>query len=288
MLRSTNWLLVLGILLCMSALVGGAWALGWIPTYVEYCEQNPHTYYKECATYNIALITVWQIGKFLDAIAAPLTGLATVAIGYFTYTLKTSTDRLWDAGEKARILSEDTAERQLRAYVFLDTINLPERIDPLTKKMTRYIQVAWKNTGGTRTRHFTSRVSHKFWELNQQPLETFDFSDESDAATFYGLIGPAQSVNPPPIQISNYCLVAASDEEQAFLIWGWAEYQDVFRPTIHRTEFAFRVLVEGNPLSRAYLIRFEPTQRHNAADDDCMKQPQTTESRADLSGNSIP
>jgi hypothetical protein len=77
-------------LFCLASLIA-AWALGWIPTYVEYCEQNPHTYYKECASYNVTLVAVWQIGKILDAIAAPLTALATVAIGYFTYTLKAAT-----------------------------------------------------------------------------------------------------------------------------------------------------------------------------------------------------
>ena len=48
-----------------------------------------------------------------DAINA----IATAFISIFTFTLWRSTDRLWEAGEKQRRLYEDTAERQLRAYL---------------------------------------------------------------------------------------------------------------------------------------------------------------------------
>jgi len=108
--------------------------------------------------------------------------------------------------------------------------------------------------------------------LSKQPLETFDFHDEPDAQTFHGLIGPNQSVNPPPIPVADIHLFGASDDDTALLIWGWAEYQDVFSATIHRTEFGFRVWIEGNILGKS-LIRFESTQKHNAADEDCMKPP---------------
>jgi hypothetical protein len=60
---------------------------------------------------------VWWIIAHLNNISTIMTAVATVAIGFFTYTLKRSTDRLWDAEEKQRKLSENTAKRQLRAYV---------------------------------------------------------------------------------------------------------------------------------------------------------------------------
>src|SRR5712675_1897531 len=46
--------------------------------------------------------------------------------------------------------AKDTAERQLRAYVFLDSIDLPRLNVPGTHNMQRKIKVAWKNFGGTR------------------------------------------------------------------------------------------------------------------------------------------
>jgi hypothetical protein len=84
----------------LALLLLGAWMSGWIPTYAEYCEQNPQTHQKDCATYHIALIAVWQIGKILDASAAAITAIATGFIAWFTLILKRSTDRLWDAGER--------------------------------------------------------------------------------------------------------------------------------------------------------------------------------------------
>jgi hypothetical protein len=174
-----------------------------------------------------------------------------------------SAEATWDSVT----LAKDTAERQLRAYVFLDTINLPR----FNNSGPHHIQIAWKNTGGTRTRRLIAKVSHAVLDLSKQPLDTFDFHDEPDAQTFYGLIGPNQSVNPPPIPVCDIHLVG--DEDLALLIWGWVEYQDVFSTTIRRTEFGFRVWIEGDIMLGNRLIRFEPTEKHNAADEDCLKPP---------------
>jgi hypothetical protein len=59
-----------------------------------------------------------EIGKILDAISVPLNALATVAIGYFTYTLKTSTDRLWESSDKQFSITKEIADRQ-----FIETQN---------------------------------------------------------------------------------------------------------------------------------------------------------------------
>jgi hypothetical protein len=47
---------------------------------------------------------------------------ATVAIAIFTLTLWRSTDKLWDAGDAQLTHAKRTAERQLRAYVGIDSI----------------------------------------------------------------------------------------------------------------------------------------------------------------------
>jgi hypothetical protein len=136
------------------------------------------------------------------------------------------------------------------------------------------IQIAWKNFGGTRTRRFIAKVNHAVLDLSKQPLDTFDFHDEANAQTFYSLIGPNQSVNPPLIPVCDIHLVG--DDDTALVIWGWAEYQDVFNDTIHRTEFGFRLWIEGDIMLGNRLMWFEPTEKHNAADEDCMKQPTST------------
>src|SRR5207248_847691 len=74
------------------------------------------------------------------------TALATIFIAAFTYTLKKSTDNLWAITSKTLRHAEDTARRQLRAYLSLtpkDVINWtnpPHRIG---------VKVDLKNHGRT-------------------------------------------------------------------------------------------------------------------------------------------
>jgi hypothetical protein len=75
------------------AVVGVAFLL--LPPYGEYCEGNDaNDYY--CAAYSIAV----ALGGIIEAHSVVITALATVFIGLFTYTLKKSTDKMWDAGER--------------------------------------------------------------------------------------------------------------------------------------------------------------------------------------------
>jgi hypothetical protein len=188
----------------------------------------------------------------------------------FTFTL-------WWATRDLVIGAKDTTQRQLRAYVFLDKINLVPRKSPTSNNLQWNIDIAWKNFGGTRTRNLIAKVSDKVLDLSHQPVEGFNFQDEEGAEVFHGLIGPSQSVNQPPIQISDVQLGGGNGNDTALLIWGWAEYRDVFSSTIRRTEFGFRVHVEG-VLGRNSIIHFEPTEKHNAADEDCLRPIQSAAS----------
>jgi hypothetical protein len=55
---------------------------------------------KECARYNIISFALREVGAHLDIIGALITAVATAFIARYTFTLKKSTDRLWEAGEK--------------------------------------------------------------------------------------------------------------------------------------------------------------------------------------------
>jgi hypothetical protein len=113
------------------------------------------------------------------------TALFTLAIAIFTLTLKLSTDKLWDAGErqidlidnifkkqsidmvaflfvadtsaKAAEKSAQIAEKALteieRAFVFIDGFNTELFADPNNSLDVRYfaIQPLWKNAGNTQT-----------------------------------------------------------------------------------------------------------------------------------------
>jgi hypothetical protein len=136
MLRSANRPLAIVALLCgIVLLVACALALGWIPTHIKYCEQNPHTYYKECATYHIALIAVWQTGKILDAIAAPLTALATVAIGYFTWTLWRATTQQGRLTQQSIDLARDEFNATHRPKIIVRSFQIGDHDLPAGKQI---------------------------------------------------------------------------------------------------------------------------------------------------------
>jgi hypothetical protein len=66
---------------------------------------------------NIIGLAFGKIGQSIDVISALITATATIAIARYTYTLKRSTDRLWDAGERQLSHLKESAEQQLGAYV---------------------------------------------------------------------------------------------------------------------------------------------------------------------------
>jgi hypothetical protein len=83
--------------------------------YYQICETNQYTDKERCAPHHILYVAAWYIGYWFNAASAIITAFATAAIGYFTYTLKQSTDRLWEAGEKQfRHAREEALSASLR------------------------------------------------------------------------------------------------------------------------------------------------------------------------------
>lgn len=206
-------------------LVACALALGWLPTHVKYCEQSPQTNHKECATYHIALVAVWQVGKLLDAIAAPLTALATVAIGYFTFTLKASTDRLWIAGEKARKLSENTAKQQLRAYLSIESA-ISEGEHPYTPEFKA--KIIFKNCGQTPAYEGAIRMS--IYAYPQHPI--IQVSEKIRVIAFEMPPGNAITTRPAiysdKLLFSKEAIKGLDKGRVAIYIRGRAEFKDAF------------------------------------------------------------
>ena len=77
-----------------------------LTAYSEICEYN-QTGQKDCASYHIILVALWHVKKFLNDTAVAITALATVAIAYFTLTLKRSTDHLWESSKTQLMLARD-------------------------------------------------------------------------------------------------------------------------------------------------------------------------------------
>jgi len=111
-----------GYEIAIGAIVATAcWALIFVLTsdsasHFEICETTKEGA-KECANYNIIGAAFRKIGSSIEIVGALVTAAATIAIARYTYTLKRSTDRLWDAGERQLSHLKESAQQQLGAYL---------------------------------------------------------------------------------------------------------------------------------------------------------------------------
>jgi hypothetical protein len=151
----------------------------------QICEYNHATKHEDCTPYGIFPFLLIKIGKTLNDYGVAITALATVAIGIFTLTLKLSTDRLWIAGEKQRNLFDETAKRQLRAYVHVaDAAILYAEAD---SEWCPNIRVQFKNYGQTPAYKVRNRCKCTM-SLIGQP----DFDKLPEVITHSSDLGPTQ------------------------------------------------------------------------------------------------
>lgn len=85
----------------------------------EICESTKEGA-KECASYNVMLFAIRKVGNALDSYNGLITAAATVAIAWFTFSLREATNRLWDAGERQLDVSEQTLIAGQRAWIRVD------------------------------------------------------------------------------------------------------------------------------------------------------------------------
>jgi hypothetical protein len=83
----------------------------------EVCEKEKGANEEHCATHSLGVKVIYETAFFLDKWNAVILAFATIAIAGFTLTLRNSTDKLWDAGERQLRQSRESSERQLRAYI---------------------------------------------------------------------------------------------------------------------------------------------------------------------------
>ena len=177
----------------------------------------------------------------------------------------------------ASLVNEGLISAQ-RPYVFLREFQVAVTKNPLNDEIqTCAIQPIWENTGTTPTRNGRGHVNWKYFERSV-PAE-FDFADFDEVGnriTSYEdykplILGPRATALSPVISIEPSILRQVRDLQGKLLIWGWAEYDEVFADAKrHRTEFAYLVVVSGSPASH---VGFSQYKLHNGVDGDCSKQP---------------
>jgi hypothetical protein len=69
---------------------------------------------KDCASYGVLSYALHEVGAALDSYNGLITAMATAFIAWFTLSLRRSTDKLWDAGERQLKLLADTSAAQSR------------------------------------------------------------------------------------------------------------------------------------------------------------------------------
>lgn len=95
--------------------VGFAFIVGFcafIPAHYEICEVAEKTQEKDCTSYQLVPFLALKVPQILDRMGGVLTALATLAIAWFTLSLRQSTDKLWDAGERQLKLTTDNSTAQ--------------------------------------------------------------------------------------------------------------------------------------------------------------------------------
>lgn len=116
-----------------------------IPKYGDICTKNEYTGQKECATYHIVFVSLWYLAKFFDDHAGAIAALATVFIGFFTFTLYKATDQLKSISERQIQALTDLE----RPWIFIQQTHLERREDDGGPIIPNYFWISFvcKNVG---------------------------------------------------------------------------------------------------------------------------------------------
>src|ERR1022692_1167249 len=66
-------------------------------------------------------------------------------------------------------------------------------------------------------------------------------TEDADEIPSKFILGPDQKTNTLGIEIPHAVIATIARGETKVLVWGWAEYDDIFGAERHRTEFAYWV-----------------------------------------------
>ncbi len=175
-----------------------------------------------------------------------------------------------DEARFANKIASEAAERQLRAYVVLDSIEVEEMIlNP--SDIDILVFVNWKNAGQTPTRGL--RWDINFCSFEDDIPNAFEFPNSS-ASPDFSSIGPGQISKDVSYFISSNEYESARLGFSNLYVWGWVEYSDAFVNTPRRrTEFCVRLDINNGPDGKGQVFRPHTVTKHNASDDDCLKKP---------------
>jgi hypothetical protein len=189
----------------------------------------------------IRTVFCWT-GNFIDANHDDISAVSTVIIAIFTIILVFATSFLYSATRALVREAEDTAERQLRAYVFVCKSSREGAPSPSPE-----FRIVIKNFGQTPARKGTYWVSSRIAEYSS--VTEFDRPNDagsgrfelapSDVSTVTGI-----NVEPNKLRIEGESLAAFRGNKIAFFVFGEINYTDAFSK-IRTTKFRLRYIAES-------------------------------------------
>jgi hypothetical protein len=189
--------------------------------------------------------------------------------------------RAVEAAEDSTRLVGSALVATQRAYVTLREFRVNvTRLSAIEDIQSATVQPVWENGGTTPVRNGRSHVSWKYFAGNiPSDLDLGDLDESGNRIVIEDkylplAIGPRGFAHSPVILIEGSTVRMVREKQGQVLIWGWAEYDDVFEGSArHRTEFCYQMQVTGS-LSQSH-IAFSVYKRFNAMDADCERQPGT-------------
>ena len=186
--------------------------------------------------------------------------------------------RMLAASERSATVVDEALVSAQRAYVFLREFRVNLVKNPLNEEIqTCTIQPVWENTGATPTRNGRAHINWKFFERSIPSEFDFpDFDEVGNRVLSYDaykplIVGPRATSLAPILDIEPGVLRQARDLQGRVLVWGWAEFDEVFGDAKrHRTEFCYQLVVSGSPAS---WVGFSQYRAFNGVDEDCTKKP---------------
>jgi hypothetical protein len=170
----------------------------------------------------------WCAGVFVNSNGIAITALATIAVAWFTFSLRDATTQQGKLTKEALIVST-------RAFVFLEnfeprvTISYPSGTPRNGKIFDPFIAgfwfvSRWKNSGETPTKNLTLRVRARTIR-GELPA---DFVYDYDGEPMRAMIGPKANEWSAPIEVVANDANRVLDGETNLYVWTRAEYEDVF------------------------------------------------------------
>lgn len=232
-----------------------------------------------------------ELVSALDAHNGIITAIATGFIAWFTLSLRQSTDKLWNAGERQIEIARQTAltaERALtvveRAFIAISEMRITTISQYYDTIIVYRMDVFVVNSGRTPARNYICKSNLAVFD-GEIPKD-FRFPDRSHDDLFETgtTIGP-QSRTHFRIDLFIQDAIDVYEGRKNALVYGWLEYDDIFPDSPrHRTEFCLSIGVYADPRQTPQVISgtappiltIVSYRSYNGYDEGCLYRPGQT------------